>query len=697
VKTALIYPPAADPTAPYLAVPMLTGFLRAHGKDVLAIDANVEGFDWLLSHARLAHAEETIQARLLRLEERESLDHAEAMEHAALVDVLGECPAVTRGVDDAKSILRHEPSFFDLAQYGDAVHTIDRALAIVSAAHFPLQMDFSDYRTPFGLLSMEELVAAAEEGQNPFFFYTRDILVPRLVAADIGLVGISTAFPGQLLPAYAMAFLLRRFLPPQVHLTVGGPGATQMLIRLKGDRLAQALGPFDSAVVFEGEHTLLDLVNTLESRAPLENVGNLITRRDGAAGYRAKPSMEDLRKLPAPDFSDFPLSAYFSPRTTLPYDPTRGCYWGKCTFCHYGLAEVGTASYRERLVPTMVDHLRALSEAYGTKHFYLSQDSVAPKTLVKFAEGVVESGLDIRWGTDLKAEKYLTQERADLLKKAGAVACAVGVESASNRVLKLIDKGPPVSVITDAMTRLDQAGIAAEAMLFTDFPTENFDEASETLNWVETERDRIATYIVGVFGLTHGSLVAKRPADFGIAETYEVSGDDLGLGIFFSPSSAWKTEEERAELEVRMAELSERWYLRRYPWAGAVSTAHTLLFYDRFGRDVFRTMAETPSRLPKIVGSNDSDSNGQGDALVISLRFAPEDTSEAASRDGALWSQMIERERRVSRARWQTLSAELPPVLPSKARWLFRPGEAPERVGRSRGERPRHQLAPSAH
>ena len=28
---ALVYPPTCDPTAPYLAVPMLTGFLRANG------------------------------------------------------------------------------------------------------------------------------------------------------------------------------------------------------------------------------------------------------------------------------------------------------------------------------------------------------------------------------------------------------------------------------------------------------------------------------------------------------------------------------------------------------------------------------------------------------------------------------------------------------------------------------------------
>jgi hypothetical protein len=687
VTTALIYPPAADPTAPYLAIPMLTGFLRAHGKAVLPIDANVEGFDWLLSRPRLEQAELQIQQRLMRLEARDALGHAEALEHHALVEVLPEARAVTTGIEAAKAILRDESAFFDLTRYGDAVHTIDRALAVVSAAHHPLAMDFSDYRTPFGLLSMAEIEHAAEEANNPFFGYTRDVLAPRIRAAGATLVGISTAFPGQLLPAYAMAFLLRRFLGPDVHLTVGGPGVTQMLIRLKGTRLAAALGPFDSAVVFEGEHTLLELVDALAEGRALDTIGNLVTRRSDGAGYRAKPSMEDLRKLPGPDFSDLPLSTYFSPRPTLPYDPTRGCYWGKCTFCHYGLAEVGTASYRERAVPTMVEHLRELSERHGTRHFYLSQDSVAPKTLVKLAEGLVESGLDIRWGTDLKAEKYLTQERADLLKKAGAVACAVGVESANDRVLQLIDKGPPVAVITDAMSRLDRAGIAAEAMLFTDFPTENYAEATETLDWVERERDRIATYIVGVFGLTHGSLVAKKPADFGIAETYEVDGDDLGLGLFFSPASTWKTEEERAALEARMGELSERWYLRRYPWAGAVSTAHTLLFYDRFGRNVFRRMAESPTRLPRLLG--------EATELTLSLRFSPEDTADAVGRDPQLWAELIQRVRQVSRARWTALADALPAVQPSRGKWLLRPDTAPERLGRSRGERPRHGLAPT--
>ena len=51
MKIALVYPPTCDPTAPYLAVPALTGFLRANGVEVLPVDANVEAYDALLRRA----------------------------------------------------------------------------------------------------------------------------------------------------------------------------------------------------------------------------------------------------------------------------------------------------------------------------------------------------------------------------------------------------------------------------------------------------------------------------------------------------------------------------------------------------------------------------------------------------------------------------------------------------------------------
>src|SRR3977135_547093 len=110
-------------------------------------------------------------------------------------------------------------------------------------------------------------------------------------------------------------------------------------------------------------------------------------------------------------------------------------------------------------VELALDHLTALSAKYDTRFFYLSQDSVAPKTLLKLAQGMAARGMNLRWATDLKPENYLTEARAQTLRGVGAGACAVGVESAAPRVLELIDKGAPVSTVRATIQRLSSAGI----------------------------------------------------------------------------------------------------------------------------------------------------------------------------------------------------------------------------------------------
>lgn len=648
MRVALVQPPSCDPTAPYLAVPMLTGFLRREGISVLPVDANIEAYDALLSPGPLEDARDRVEARLAALSRRPSLRHEERLAYASLTAALADAHAAPLGIARAKAVLRDEARFFDPAQYGRAVATIDAALRALSAAYHPLHLDFTAYRTPFGLLDPSELAGDLDE--DPFARWVHDVLAPRLREARPDVIGLSVCFPGQLQPAYAFAARLRRELPG-VHLTVGGPGVTQMLVRLTGQRLARALGPFDTAVLYEGERTLTELARSLDEKRPLREVPNLVVR-DKLLGARAKGGhgMEDMKALPAPDFDGLPLDLYLSPRLVLPYDPTRGCYWGKCTFCHYGLAEVGTAKYRERHVGAVVEHLRALSSRHGTRHFYFSQDSVAPKTAVKLAEAIAAAGLDVRWATDLKPERYLTKERARALRAGGAVACALGVESASPRVLELIDKGAPIDVVSDVIDNLHDAGIAPEAMCFTDFPTETTDEALATLRFLRERRDRVSGYIVGEFGLTHGALVAQDPARYGIAETWGVEGDVLGLGLFFRAERPWKTDEGRARVDGALGRLSEGWALRPYPWAGAVATAHTVLHYDRFGPGALRELARRPA----------SDEPFGARTLRRALAFDPLRCAEAAEGDARIWAHLVNDARKVGRSEYAALAEDAP-------------------------------------
>lgn len=663
MRVALVYPPSADPTAPYLSVPTLTAWLRQHGVDVLPVDANLEAWEHVLRPAHLASLRDQLERRLARLDDRSALTHGEQLAYLSLWRARGDAEHVPGAIEDAIATLRDPERFFDREQYARAVATVDAAQRVVSAAHAPLSVDFTAYRTPFSLLSAEEIAADAQPSRDPFHDYFVE-LAERLRRADAKLIGISVAFPAQIQPAYSLAYVLRQHYP-DAHVTVGGPALTQMLLRLSGERLERAIGPFSSAVVYEGELALLEMTRAIERGEDPAAKGRLI-----------RGSMiEDLSILPVPDFSDFPLDRYLAPEPILPYDPTRGCYWGVCTFCHYGLAEVGTARYRERPPDTVLDHLEHLSRAHGARIFYFSQDVFSPKIALRIARGITARGLSIRWGTDMRPERSLTKEKCEELAKGGALNTALGVESASPRVLSLVDKGIPVESVRAAIENLSSAGVAVEAMCFSEFPTESFREAMDTVRFIESLDEQLAIFILGRFDLTHGSLVAQKPGEFGIRDVWHVEGDELGTGLFFAEKHTAKSDAELEELEAAVDRLSGQWQLRRYPWAGAVSTAHTMLHYERFGPGVFRT--EHAPAIP------------EAPARSARARFDLDRCLEAEAREGEIWATLVQERRAVGRALYRELASAIPPLAPSPRRVRYAAFAEPVAVGRAIRKRTR--------
>jgi hypothetical protein len=653
MRVALIYPPTCDPTAPYLSVPTLTGFLRREGIEVIPVDANVEAWEALLRREALAAMAKRAMGRLERLERKKSLSHVEQLLYAQLWEARGDCEDAPAAIDDAVAVMRDRERFFEPGAYDDAVATVESAMRVISAAYAPMTLSFTAYRTPFSLLTAEEIADDARPERNPFAA-PYAALAARLAAAAVDAVGISVAFPGQLQPAYSLAHALRAALPG-VHLTVGGPAITQILLRLPAGspQLERAMRPFDTAVIFEGETALLDLVRRLE-------------RGERPAGLVRGQQVEDMGTLPAPDFDGLPLDRYFAPELVLPYDPTRGCYWGVCTFCHYGLAEVGTARYRERPVATSMAHLEDLSARHGVRLFYFSQDSVAPKTVLKLARAIRDQGLPWRWATDMRPEKTLTPERCQELAEGGALAMAYGVESAAPRVIQLIDKGIPVETVRSAIANLAEVGVAVEAMCFTDFPTESYREALATMRFLDELREHVALFICGEFDLTHGALVAQKPQEFGIRETWQLDGDELGTGLFYDEQRPPKSAAEQEKLDAALGELSRRWRLARYPWAGALSTAHTLLWYERHGAQVFKDLADTPPG--EVPGARTRTAPARFDVAAVA--------AEARAREAEIWHELVRVRRHVSRAAYRALAAALPAAAPAArpARWRYHAG-----------------------
>ncbi|MBN2419510.1 MAG: radical SAM protein, partial [Deltaproteobacteria bacterium] len=340
----------------------------------------------------------------------------------------------------------------------------------------------------------------------------------------------------------------------------------------------------------------------------------------------------------------------------LPYDPSRGCYWGKCAFCHYGLCSQGTAVYRERKIPDIVDHLTHLSKRWGCGNFYFSQDAFLPETTRELALSIKNSGLDITWSTDMRPEKGLTENTCMELRKGGALSMALGIESASPRLLKLINKGVSVDTMKTAVKNLASAGIAVEVMCFNNFPTETLDEAMATLGFIKTLKKDIALFINGRFGLSHGSRVALFPEKYGIKKIWRIEGDELGTGLFYETQLPGKSADDQDIIDESINSLSKYWWLHDYPWAGSLSTAHTILWYAKRGKDVFRNCAET-GRMAKIPKKRHP----------LKIRYnINRMESLAMDNEADIWDTMMHKHRKVSEYGYNMLAEKLPLFYPEK-------------------------------
>jgi hypothetical protein len=622
MERILIHPPFADPTQPYLSLPALKGYLRAHGLDARVVDLNIEAAHHLFEPATVEDIARRIGLRFLKLNRARSLDFHEQREYRALAQARTRIEEVLGADPPPLEVFRARDLFFDPEAYTLARRRTESLFAALSALHFPYRFDFNHAGHEVLPWSFDLLEEYASEGSSPLLDFYRRVLDPptdwesleaggvRIALEGADFVGLSIVFPSQIPEALVLARLVKE-RAPHAFVALGGPCIHQTAVHMEEDLRRRLLAFADGVGLFEGEEMLARLFPLLEAwrgaseeeRAQvLKDIPNLLVLDRAASTTRLGPRhVLDLREAPAPDHSDLDLDRYLAPTRTLLYAPARGCYWNKCSFCYYGLAETATASYREVPPERAAADLARLSRRHGVRSFYISCDVLSPSYAVRLAQAIVDRGLKIRWSSDLKIEKFFTPERCALLHRSGLRSAAFGIESGSDRILELMRKGCDRATMTEVNRSFHEAGVATEWMTFTDHPDETAEEAIETVRWIEAESNWIDLFIVGEFGLERGSHIAQEPSRYGVERIFYAEGDDLKLYALFTQAAGERSAEDRARVDRAIAKAAAPYALNPYPWAGSNSTHHTFLHFLEFGQRAFRSHfqpAQAAARAP---------------------------------------------------------------------------------------------------
>ncbi|HEU6443728.1 MAG TPA: hypothetical protein VFL61_01585 [Gaiellaceae bacterium] len=261
--------------------------------------------------------------------------------------------------------------------------------------------------------------------------FVRATIESQVLPANPKVVGLSCIGQEQLY----FTLLFGRYLKEHTDASVivGGTIFSRIFERgaLKPDWFGRY---FDVIVRNEGERPTERLLSNLRNRVPLTlDVPGVVYHEHGQIEAPTPAHPLSPRELPVPDFDDMPLGHYMSPEITLPLLSARGCYWGKCEFCHHGMV------YGEKYAPYKpIDILEAvtmLAERYGVRHFAFNDEAIPPKVLRAIGEQFpphAESG----WTFTglIKFEPTYKREDFERFHAAGCRSLYVGLESASERV-----------------------------------------------------------------------------------------------------------------------------------------------------------------------------------------------------------------------------------------------------------------------
>jgi hypothetical protein len=193
-----------------------------------------------------------------------------------------------------------------------------------------------------------------------------------------------------------------------------------------------------------------------------------------------------------------------------------GCYWKKCNFCDVNLDYIGR--YDAASADLLVDRIEQIVRETGQTGFHFVDEAAPPAVLRGLATRLIERGVTITWWGNVRFEKTFTPELAALLARSGCVAVSGGLEVASDRLLKLMNKGVTVEQVARVTRAFTEAGIMVHAYLMFGFPTQTEQETLDALERVRQlfEAGCIQSAYWHRFSATAHSPIGRQPEKFGI-------------------------------------------------------------------------------------------------------------------------------------------------------------------------------------
>ena len=381
----------------------------------------------------------------------------------------------------------------------------------------------------------DELYAALQQEYTYVDEILMELLKEKMERIQPRLVCLSVPFPGNLYTSLRCGQWIRKNCPG-VKVAMGGGFANTELRSLRDPRVFEF---YDFITLDDGEAPLEHLVELMDGKRKPEELKRTFTLVNGVVTYINQTKSPDYRQgqIGTPDYSDFYLDQFISaievanPMHALWSDGrwnkltmAHGCYWAKCTFCDISLDYI--KNYEPVAATQLVDRMEEMIAQTGQTGFHFVDEAAPPALMKALAIEIIKRKLVVSWWTNVRFEKSFTRDLCLLLKASGCIAVSGGLEVASDRLLKLIQKGITVAQVARVNKNFTDAGIMVHAYLMYGFPTQTEQETIDSLEMVRQlfQNGILRSAFWHLFAMTAHSPVGLEPEKYQVRKLTKVVG-----------------------------------------------------------------------------------------------------------------------------------------------------------------------------
>lgn len=332
-----------------------------------------------------------------------------------------------------------------------------------------------------------EYLKALNEDSHPIWEEVRSVVIEN--KPDI--IGIS-AYTTFIASAFKIAAICKK-LHQSIPVIMGGPH-----ISIKCEEVMDVCKDIDIAVKGEGEATLLELVELLNKadnrNKILRSVKGISYRDDGQVIHNpARSFIKDINHLPFPARDLLVNKDCYDSEDMGLLMASRGCPYS-CTYCAIGM---WGRKVRCRSVENILEEIKVVISTYGTRQFTFKDDSftISRKRIVEFCQEVHARKLKFVWDCNSRVN-LVDEELLKLMKRAGCNSIKVGIESGSERILRLMRKNITLEQCRNAARMFRKVGIFWTGYFMMGLPTETKVDIYQTLGFMKELRPDYASLSV---------------------------------------------------------------------------------------------------------------------------------------------------------------------------------------------------------